>query len=115
MQCASYTHARQASTHVTRKALAMWAGAGLGSLAFLALFAWLRSMRDSANYYELRRLRDDAGHTHRRYAAVSLLFAARLPPRLCALAADDAACLPSTSLVVIFYFSSFARGFSEEE
>jgi hypothetical protein len=52
--------------------------------------------------------------THVRYAAVSLLFAALFALALFVAFIPVFALLAVYTLVAIFYFSSFARGFSDE-
>lgn len=88
--------------------------AGLVLALFVALFALWRSVRAGENYYETH-VYGMTTATHRRYAAVSLLFVALF------CAASFVASLPAVPLlaiyvlIAIFYFSSFARGFSDEE
>ncbi len=52
---------------------------------------------------------------HRRYAAVSLLFAGVFLAALYVRSIPAVPLLAACALVVIFYFSSFLRGYSDEE
>lgn len=86
---------------------------GLAAAAFLSVFALWRSTRP-ANYYASHVYGMTAA-VHRRYAALGALFIAVFA---CALRFDFIPVVPllgAFTLLFIFYFSSFARGFSDEE
>lgn len=88
--------------------------AGLMLAVIIAVFALWRSTRTGVNYYETHVYGMTAA-THRRYAAVSLLFAALFCTALFVTALPAVPLLAVYVLIAIFYFSSFARGFSDEE
>ena len=91
----------------------MWGATGLVMCAALVAAALWRSKSAAANFYA-HHVYGMTPRTHAAYAAVSLAFAA-------AFAASYFVPLPvvlllaAYTLVFIFYFSSFARGFSDEE
>ena len=91
-----------------------WAIAGLVLSLFAAAFAAVRSRRPTANYYETHVYGITSG-THRGYAAVSLVFAIFFAASLALRRLPVVPVLALYVLVFIFYFSSFARGFSDEE
>jgi hypothetical protein len=91
-----------------------WAICGLAASTFLAVFAVWRSTRSGSNYY--------ASHVygmtpavHRRYAAIGAVFAAFFAISFAYGWVPVVPLLGVFTLVFIFYFSSFARGFSDEE
>jgi hypothetical protein len=92
----------------------MWASLGLVLSALVAVAAAWRSARRSTNYYEV----DVYGMTpasHRKYAAVSLVFAAVFVAALFTPLVPAVPLLAVYAVIAIFYLSSFVRGFSDEE
>ena len=92
----------------------MWAALGLALSAANAVFAWRRSGRAPANFYES----DVYGmtpQTHRRYAAAAAFFALTFAAALFVKAIPAVPLLAAYVLFAIFYYSSFLRGFSDEE
>lgn len=87
---------------------------GLLLALFVVVFAWWRSARVSANYYETQ-VYGMTPQTHRRYAIVSLVFAAFFAAAFFVSALPVVPLLAVYVLVFVFYFSSFARGFSDEQ
>jgi hypothetical protein len=90
----------------------MWAVSGLALSLFTAGFAWWRSSQAGRNYYAA----DVYGMTpaaHRRYAIICGAFAAVFLAALF-IPLPTVPLLGACVLVAIFYFSSFARGFSDE-
>lgn len=109
-----YTHSRQARSPVCRMLPYMWAAAGLVLSLGTSLFALYRSTRTLSHYYEA----DVYGMTpvlHRRYAAVSLLFAGAFALSFFVRAIPDVPVLGGFAVLFIFYFSTYLRGFSDEE
>jgi hypothetical protein len=90
------------------------ASAGLVLALIVAGFAGWRSRRTSRNYYETH-IYGMTPQTHVRYAAVSLLFTALFASAFFASFVPVVPLLAAYTLVAIFYFSSFARGFSDEQ
>jgi hypothetical protein len=80
----------------------------------IAAFAFWRSRLVSTNYYEIH-VYGMTAQTHRRYALVSLLFAGLFALAFAIPFIPVVAVLAVYVLVAIFYFSSFARGFSDEQ
>jgi len=92
----------------------MWAGLGLTLSLFTAVFAWWRSARGPHDFYSA----DVYGMTsiaHRRYAAVSLVFAGAFLAALFFRSIPTVPLLAACAFVIVFYFSSFLRGYSDEE
>jgi hypothetical protein len=92
----------------------MWAAIGLALSAFTAIFAFYRAEFVRANYYAAEVYGMTAA-IHRRYALTSLGFAAAFCASFVAPVIPTVPLLAVYTLVAIFYFSSFARGFSDEE
>jgi len=92
----------------------MWAGLGLALSLFTALFAWRRSSRAAGNYYAAD-IYGMTALTHRRYAAISVGCAAAFAAGIFTAAIPTVPLLAAYALLAIFYFSSFARGFSDED
>jgi hypothetical protein len=86
---------------------------GLLLAVFVAGFAWWRSGRVSTNYYETQ-VYGMTPRTHRLYAIVSLVFAAVFAGAFFVSVLPVVPLLAVYVLVFVFYFSSFARGFSDE-
>jgi hypothetical protein len=91
----------------------MWSGVGLALCILQIGIACWRTASPTSNYYE-RDVYAMTRRTHMRYALVSALFAAFF-------IASFFVQLPAVpllavyALIFIFYLSSFARGFSDEE
>jgi hypothetical protein len=79
----------------------------------VAAFALWRSRSVATNYYETH-VYGMTAQTHVRYAAVSLLFAVVFALAFFTAFVPVLPLLAVYTLVAIFYFSSFARGFSDE-
>ena len=92
----------------------MWSGIGLGLCAILLGVSLLKSRRASGGYYE-REVYGMTRRTHRAYASLSAIFAALFVLAFFTSAIPVVPLLGAYVLVFIFYFSSFARGFSDEE
>ncbi len=97
-----------------RKAAAMWAGIGLALSCMLGFCALLKSRRAGGSYYAAE-VYGLTARSHRVYAVVSAIFAAFFSVALFVRALPSVPLLGAYALVFIFYFSSFARGFSDEE
>ncbi len=92
----------------------MWGAVGFAFAAFTAAFAISRWRHESGNYYA----RDVYGLTrsgHRNYAIASLLFSGFFLAALFVRALPAVVAFGAFTLLAIFYFSSFARGFSDED
>jgi hypothetical protein len=92
----------------------MWAACGLVLALFSALFAWFRSTRATTNYYA-GDVYGMSRATHRRYAFAAMAFAAVFAAALFVNEIPTVPLLAVFALIAILYFSSFARGFSDEE
>lgn len=92
----------------------MWSGAGLALCCIVFAVAALRSKRGGGSYYE-REVYGMTPRTHRAYMTLSLLFAAAFAGSYFASGVPVIPLLGAYALIFIFYFSSFARGFSDEE
>lgn len=92
----------------------MWSAIGLGLCAILVSVALLKSRRASGSYYE-REVYGMTTRTHRAYASLSAIFATLFGLAFFSTAIPVVPLLAAYALVFIFYFSSFARGFSDEE
>jgi hypothetical protein len=92
----------------------MWAACGLVLALFSAIFAWLRSTHATGNYYA-GDVYGMSRATHRRYAYAGAAFAAVFTAALFVHEIPTVPLLALYALIAIFYFSSFARGFSDEE
>lgn len=91
----------------------MWAAGGIVISLFTAFFAVFRSMRNAENYYSAQ-VYGMTPAAHRAYAAVSGVFALAFIAAFFITAIPTVPLLAIYALVAIFYFSSFARGFSDE-
>lgn len=92
----------------------MWGALGLFLALFTAVFAYFRSRRAPSNFYEA----DVYGMTpalHIRYAFVSLLFAVTFAVSLFMPSIPSVPVLGGFAVLFIFYFSTFLRGFSDED
>ena len=92
----------------------MWSGAGLALCGIVIAVALMKSRRASGSYYE-REVYGMTARTHRAYASLSALFAALFAASFFTGVIPVVPLLGAYALVFIFYFSSFARGFSDEE
>ena len=91
-----------------------WSLAGLVLSLFVAVFAAIKSRRPAANYYAAH-VYGMTRQTHAIYAVISAVFAALFAFSLVASWVPAVPLLAVFVLIFIFYFSSFARGFSDEE
>lgn len=92
----------------------MWNGAGLVLCAIVMLVATIKSKRGNAGYYE-REVYGMTARSHRAYVVLSGAFAAAFIVGYFVSGIPVIPLLGAYALVFIFYFSSFARGFSDEE
>lgn len=92
----------------------MWSGMGLALCCILLAVAGWKSRGGSANYYE-RDVYMMSSRTHRAYALVSVAFACLFALSYAYGAIPVIPLLGAYTLVFIFYFSSFARGFSDQD
>ena len=87
---------------------------GLVLCAIVIAVAFLKSRRADGSYYE-REVYGMTARTHRAYAWLSALFAAVFAVAFFLSFIPVVPLLGAYALIFIFYFSSFARGFSDEE
>lgn len=92
----------------------MWSAVGLVLCAVVIVVSALKSKRGSAGYYESE-VYGMTARTHRRYLWLSGAFAGVFAASLFISSIPVIPLLGAYALVFIFYFSSFARGFSDEE
>jgi len=92
----------------------MWNSAGLLLCGIVITVAALKSKHGKAGYYE-REVYGMTARTHRAYAALSLAFCGLFTAGYFVSGIPVIPLLGAYALVFIFYFSSFARGFSDEE
>jgi hypothetical protein len=92
----------------------MWNGIGLALCCMLIAFAAWKAKSGSANYYE-RDVYMMTLRTHSTYALVSAAFAGLFALGYFYSIVPTIPLLAAYALIFIFYFSSFARGFSDEE
>lgn len=92
----------------------MWSGVGLVLCVIVIAVALVKSRRTSGSYYESE-VYGMTARTHRAYASLSALFAAAFAASLFVSVIPAVPLLAAYALIFIFYFSSFARGFSDEE
>jgi hypothetical protein len=92
----------------------MWPALGLALALFTASFSWWRSRGGSRSYYASD-VYGMTATTHLRYAFVSLLFALAFTLGLFLRGVPAVPLLAAYVVVVVFYFSSFVRGYSDEE
>lgn len=92
----------------------MWSGVGLVLCAIVIAVALLKSRRGNGSYYE-HEVYGMTARTHRAYASLSALFAAAFAASFLVSVIPAVPLLGAYALIFIFYFSSFARGFSDEE
>jgi hypothetical protein len=92
----------------------MWSAAGLVLCVVVIVVSARKSKRAQGGYYE-REVYGMTARTHRAYAAVSAIFAALFAASFAVSSIPVIPLLAAYALVFIFYFSSFARGFSDEE
>ena len=92
----------------------MWNGIGLALCCILIGFALWKTKSAQANYYE-RDVYAMTVRTHSAYALLSTVFAAVFVLAYFYGGIPVIPLLAAYALVFVFYFSSFARGFSDEE
>ncbi|HKU66667.1 MAG TPA: hypothetical protein VJP85_02725 [Candidatus Baltobacteraceae bacterium] len=92
----------------------MWSAAGIVLCAIVTAVAAVRSKRGNAGYYE-GEVYGMTARTHRVYIVLSAIFGALFAAAYFASGIPVIPLLGAYALVFIFYFSSFARGFSDEE
>jgi hypothetical protein len=110
----TYTHDRQALKHRRRTAVIMWSFAGLVLCAIAISVAAVKSRRGTGSYYE-GEVYGMTARTHRAYLSLSVLFALAFVAALFTSVIPAVPLLGAYALIFIFYLSSFARGFSDEE
>ncbi|HLI95714.1 MAG TPA: hypothetical protein VKT72_06460 [Candidatus Baltobacteraceae bacterium] len=91
----------------------MWSGVGLALCVILIAVAALKSKHGRGSFYE-REVYGMTRRTHRAYAILSAIFALAFIAAFFA-PLPTVPLLAAYALIFIFYFSSFARGFSDEE
>lgn len=109
-----YTHDRQARNPLVTKHTLMWNGIGLALCCIVAATGVLQSNRAHSGYYA-GEVYGMTARSHRAYATLSALFAVLFIFGFFTAAIPAVPLLGAYALVFIFYFSSFARGFSDEE
>ena len=92
----------------------MWNGIGLALCCIQVAFSLRKARGGAVNYYE-RDVYAMTRRTHASYALASVLFALLFVLGYFTDAVPTIPLLAAYALVFIFYFSSFARGFSDEE
>jgi uncharacterized membrane protein len=92
----------------------MWSGIGLALCAIVMTVALLKSRRGAGSYYE-REVYGMTPRSHKAYFSLSLMFAIAFASAFFTGVIPAVPLLGAYALVFIFYFSSFARGFSDEE
>jgi hypothetical protein len=93
----------------------MWSGVGLALCVTVIAIALVKGKRTSGSFYA-RDVYGMTARTHARYAIVSALFAALFIAGLAhAIVLPVVPLLALYVLIFVFYVSSFARGFSDEE
>jgi hypothetical protein len=92
----------------------MWNAAGIALCFIVIAVALVKSKRGSGSYYA-GEVYGMTRNTHRAYAMLSTLFAALFIAGFFTGEVPAVPLLAAYALVFIFYFSSFARGFSDEE
>lgn len=92
----------------------MWNAVGLALCCIVITVAWFKSRRTGGGFYASE-VYGMTARTHRAYAGLSALFALLFIAGLFAAAVPAIPLLGAYALIFIFYFSSFARGFSDEE
>ena len=113
--CSANFYPRLASTHACSRKPATCGMASAWRFVFIQIAFALRKKRGgAANYYE-RDVYAMTRRTHASYALASVLFAVLFVLGYFSAAVPTIPLLAAYALVFIFYFSSFARGFSDEE
>lgn len=92
----------------------MWSSVGLALCAVVLAVAFVKSKRRRGSYYESE-VYGMTARSHRAYIALSGVFAALFTAAFFTVDVPVIPLLAVYALVFIFYFSSFARGFSDEE
>lgn len=93
----------------------MWSGVGLVLCAIVSAVALIKSSKRGAGSYYEREEYGMTARTHKAYLSLSALFAAAFAAALFTSAVPTVPLLAAYALIFVFYFSSFARGFSDEE
>ena len=91
-----------------------WAFIGIGVSLAAGLFAFARARRETRSFYEF----DVYGMTarsHRRFALLSLAFAAAFSVRLLWARMPDVALLAVYTVALLLYAASFARGAADRD
>lgn len=92
----------------------MWTAIGLALCCIVIVVSLTKSKRVDGSYYASE-VYGMTTRTHRAYAGLSALFAALFVAAFFTPLVPAVPLLAAYALVFIFYFSSFARGFSDEE
>ncbi len=92
----------------------MWSALGLGLSILVCIAATYKSKRGGGSFYA-NEVYGMTPKSHRAYAAVSALFAALFAVSFFVRVVPTVPLLAAYALVFLFYVSSFARGFSDEE
>lgn len=87
---------------------------GLALCVIVIIVATVKSRRTSGSYYE-REVYGMTSRSHRAYAVLSGAFALAFAAAFFLSVIPAVPLLGAYALIFIFYFSSFARGFSDEE
>ena len=109
-----YTHERQARNPLVTKDTIVWNAIGLALCCIVIAVAILQSNRANSGYYA-GEVYGMTARSHRAYASLSALFAVLFVLSFFSAAIPAVPLLGAYALVFIFYFSSFVRGFSDEE
>lgn len=92
----------------------MWNSAGLLLCCVVIVIAGLKSKHGKAGYYE-REVYGMTARSHVAYLTLSAIFGALFVAAYFTSGIPVIPLLGAYALVFIFYFTSFARGFSDEE
>ena len=92
----------------------MWNAIGLALCCIVIAVSLMKSKRVDGGYYA-GEVYGMTARTHRAYAGLSALFAALFLLAFFTTLVPTVPVLGAYALVFIFYFSSFARGFTDEE
>lgn len=92
----------------------MWNAVGLALCCIVIVVALAKSRRATPDYYAAE-VYGMTARTHGAYASLSMLFALLFIAGFFTRAVPAVPLLGAYALIFIFYVSSFARGFSDEE